>query len=56
MKANEIKEILSSGKTELFEIDPQHKAEITRTTIAAMDRAIKKSIAARRVVKVVIVS
>ena len=64
MKANEIKEILSSGKTELFEIDPQHKAEITRTTIAAMaratlstiDRAIKKSVSAKRSVKIIVVS
>lgn len=56
MKAAEFKQLLSTGKAEFFEIDPQHRAEITRTTIAAMDRAIKKSISAKRVVKVVIVS
>jgi hypothetical protein len=56
MNAAEIKQILSSGKAELFEIDPQFKTEITRATIAAMDRTIKKSISSKRAVKIVIVS
>lgn len=56
MNAAEIKQLLSKGKAELFEIDPQHKTEITRATTAAIDRTIKKSISARRAVKVVVIS
>jgi hypothetical protein len=56
MNAAEIKQLFSKGKAELFEIDPQHKIEITRATTAAIDRTIKKSISARRAVKVVVIS
>ena len=56
MNAAEIKEILSSGKTEVYAIDPQHKSEITRATLATIDRTIKKSLSAKRSVKIIVVS
>ena len=57
MNAAEIKEILSSGnKTEVYAIDPQHKSEITRATLSTIDRAIKKSVSAKRSVKIIVVS
>lgn len=56
MNAAELKQLFSTGKAEIFEIDPQHKTEITRATTAALDRTIKKSISARRAVKIVVIS
>lgn len=57
MNAAEIKEILSSGnKTEVYAIDPQHKSEITRATLSTIDRTIKKSVSAKRSVKIIVVS
>lgn len=55
MNAAELKQLLSTGKAELFEIDPQHRTEITRATTTAIDRTIKKSITAKRAVKIVVI-
>ena len=56
MTAAELKQLLSTGKAEVFEIDPQHKTEITRAATSALDRTIKKSLSAKRAVKIVVIS
>ena len=56
MNAAELKQLLSTGKAEIFEIDPQHNTEITRAATAAIDRTIKKSLSAKRAVKIVVIS
>ena len=56
MNAAELKQLFLKGKAEIFEIDPQHKTEITRATTTALDRTIKKSISASRAVKIVVIS
>lgn len=56
MNAIELKQLLSNAKAEVFEIDPQHKTEITRATTTAIDREIKKSLSAKRPVKIVVIS
>jgi hypothetical protein len=56
VKSPEIKDILAASKTEVFTIDPQHRNDITRATLLAMERAVKKSIAAKNIVKIIVAS
>jgi hypothetical protein len=55
MKDKEIKELLSRGAASRVDFDPSLKNEITRSSLDAMIREIKSTLAKRRKVSVVVV-
>ena len=52
----EIKQLLSSGSTQHFTLDPHMKNEITRATIDVAIRDVKRALSAKKHVSVVIVT
>ncbi len=55
MNDREIKELLSRGSASRVEFDPSLRNEITRSSMDAMVREIKGSLARKRKVSVVVV-
>ena len=56
MNDKEIKQLLSSGSTQHFTLDPNIKNEITRATIDVAIRDVKRAISAKKRVSIVIVT
>jgi hypothetical protein len=55
MTDKEIKQLLSRGKTQQFSLNPDFKGEISRATIDEINRSIRKSLAAKHQVRVLVV-
>ena len=55
MNDKEIKQLLSSGSTQTFTLDPNMKNEITRATLDVAIRDVKRALSAKKHVSVVIV-
>lgn len=55
MNDREIKDLLSRGASSRIEFDPALKSEITRSSMDAMVREIKGSLARKRKVSVVLI-
>ena len=56
MNDKEIKQLLSTGSTQTFTLDPNMKNEITRATIDVAIRDVKRAISAKKRVSIVIVT
>ena len=56
MNDKEIKQLLSTGSTQHFALDPNMKNEITRATIDVAIRDVKRAISAKKRVSIVIVT
>lgn len=55
MTDKEIKAILSSGTSSTFTLDPSHKNEITRSTLDIIIRDVRKHLAAKKTVSVIVI-
>ena len=55
MTDKEIKEVLGKGTPSTFSLDPNIKDGITRSTLEAINRAVKKHLASNKRVSVVVV-
>jgi hypothetical protein len=55
MTDKEIKEVLGRGTPSTFSLDPNIKDGITRSTLEAINRAVKKHLASNKRVSVVVV-
>ena len=55
MTDKEIKEALGKGTPSTFSLDPNIKDGITRSTLEAINRAVKKHLASNKRVSVVVV-
>ena len=55
MTDKEIKEVLGRGTPSTFSLDPNIKDGITRATLEAINRAVKKHLASNKRVSVVVV-
>ena len=56
MNDKEIKQLLSSGSTQHFTLDPNMKNEITRATLDVAIRDVKRALSAKKRVSIVIVT
>ena len=56
MNDKEIKQLLSTGSTQTFTLDPNMKNEITRATIDDAIRDVKRALSAKKRVSIVIVT
>ena len=56
MNDKEIKQLLSTGTTQTFTLDPNMKNEITRATLDVAIRDVKRAISAKKRVSIVIVT
>jgi len=55
MTDKEIKEVLGRGTPSTFSLDPNMKDGISRSTLEAINRAVKKHLASNKRVSVVVV-
>ena len=55
MTDKEIEEFLGRGTPSTFSLDPNMKDAITRSTLEAINRAVKKHLASKKRVSVVVV-
>lgn len=55
MTDKEIKAILSRGTSSTFTLDPSHKNEITRSTLDIIIRDVRKHLAAKKTVSVIVI-
>ena len=56
MNDKEIKQLLSTGSTQTFTLDPNMKNEITRATLDVAIRDVKRGLGAKKHVSLVIVT
>ena len=56
MNDKEIKQLLSTGSTQTFTLDPNMKNEITRATLDVAIRDVKRGLGAKKRVSIVIVT
>ena len=56
MNDREIKQLLMTGSTQTFTLDPNMKNEITRATLDVAIRDVKRAISAKKRVSIVIVT
>ena len=56
MTDKEIKQLLSTGSTQHFALDPNMKNEITRATIDVAIRDVKRALSAKKHVSIVVVT
>ena len=55
MTDKEIKDILSRGTSSTFTLDPSHKNEITRSRLDIITRDVRKHLAAKKTVSVIVI-
>ena len=55
MTDKEIKDILSRGTSSTFTLDPSHKNEITRSRLDIITRDVRKHLAAKKTVSLIVI-
>ena len=56
MNDKEIKQLLSTGSTQTFTLDPNMKNEITRATLDVAIRDVKRALSAKKRLSIVVVT